>query len=121
MVDEESQYKRNNFDTNQPTVNYSNSIPTFPRFLDPTMLVNGRASVLNEYRYPLHLFFILPQTSYIIRSSCHFTIVVLAIFICKLFAKVYLKRERFLMKSNLRSYYSLHLSISFLFRAADMI
>ena len=39
---EEPQNKRKNFD--RPTV----SFPNFPRFLDPTMLVNGRAPVLNE-------------------------------------------------------------------------
>ena len=32
MEDEELQNKRNNFDTNRPTVNYSNPVSTFPRF-----------------------------------------------------------------------------------------
>ena len=48
MEDEEPLKKRNNFDNNWPKVNYSNPIPTFPRFLDLTMLVNRRASILNE-------------------------------------------------------------------------
>ena len=47
IEDEEPQNKRNNFVINQPTVNYSNPVPTFPRFLDSTMLVNARAPVLN--------------------------------------------------------------------------
>ena len=133
MEDEEPQSKRNNFDTNRPTVNYSNLVLIFPRFLDPTMLVNGRTSKLNEVSLsssPVTS----PKTSYIIRSipwnwqtveilyysdkpvitftayvkstlkihyctnkndqqtsyfylpfsSCHFTIIVLVVFICKL-------------------------------------
>ena len=42
---EEPQNKRKNFD--RPTV----SFPNFPRFLDPTMLVNGGAPVLNEVSF----------------------------------------------------------------------
>ena len=47
MKDVEPQSKRNNFNSNRPMVNYSNPVPTFTRFLDPTMLVNGSASILN--------------------------------------------------------------------------
>ena len=47
-------------------------------------------------------------------SSCYSTIIFLEIFLCKLFAKIYWDKETFFIKSNLFSYYSLHLSIFFL-------
>ena len=47
MEDVEPQNKGNNFNSNRPMVNYSNPVPTFTRFLDSIMLVNGRAPILN--------------------------------------------------------------------------